>query len=206
MKAPEDWTRHFARRVLKERGTAALPDLAAWVQALDPADPDFEHHRLEALWAYETLDTVEPGLLTVCLNSPDPRVRAAAVRTTQHWLGKVDDPFGRLAARVVDENPRVRLEAVRALGHAPDPKAAEIALRALDRPVDRFLDYALWLTVRDTEPYWMAALREGKFDDGGDPRRLVFALESVGSPRRGQAPGRGPGGRQGRPGRGGSRP
>ena len=182
LKAPEDWTRHFAKRVLKERGTSVLPALAAWIKGLDPADPEFEHRRLEGLWTYESLDVVEPDLLTAVLNSPDPRARAAAVRVTQHWLGRVDDPFGRLAARVVDENPRVRLEAVRALGHAPESRAAEIALRALDRPVDKFLDYALWLTSRDLEPFWMPALREGRFDYGGDARRLVFALNAVGSP------------------------
>jgi putative heme-binding domain-containing protein len=179
LKAPEDWTRHFAKRVLKERGSSVVPALAAWVKNLDPADPEFEHHRLEALWTYESLGVVEPDLLTLELNSPDFRVRAAAVRVTQHWLGLVDDPFGRLAARVIDEHPRVRLEAVRALGHAPESRAAEIALRALDRPVDKFLDYALWLTVRDLQNYWMASLREGKFDDGGDARRLVFALKAV---------------------------
>ena len=182
LKAPEDWTRHFAKRVLKERGTAVVPALAAWVKGLDPVDPEVEHHRLEGLWAYESLDVVEPELLTRLLNSPDPRARAAAVRVTQHWLGKIDDPFGRLAARVVDENPRVRLEAVRALGHAPESRAAEIALRALDRPVDKFLDYALWLTIRDLEAFWLPSLREGKFDPGGDARRLVFALNAVGSP------------------------
>ncbi len=181
LKDPEDWTRHFAKRVLKERGPSVVPELAAWIKGLDPSDPEIEHHRLEGLWTYESLDVVEPNLLTLLLNSPDPRVRAAAVRVTQNWLGKIDDPFGRLAARVVDENPRVRLEAVRALGHAPESRAAEVALRALDRPVDKFLDYALWLTSRDLEPYWMPALREGKFDYGGDARRLVFALNAVGS-------------------------
>jgi putative heme-binding domain-containing protein len=182
LKAPEDWTRHFAKRVLKERGSAVVPALAAWVKNLDPADPEFEHHRLEGLWTYESLGVVEPALLTLTLNSPDFRVRAAAVRVTQHWLGQIDDPFGRLASRVVDEHPRVRLEAVRALGHAPESRAAEIALRALDRPVDKFIDYALWLTVRDLESYWMSSLREGKFDDGGDARRLIFALKAVESP------------------------
>jgi len=182
LKAPEDWTRHFAKRVLKERGKSVVPALAAWIQGLDPADPEFEHHRLEGLWTYESLDVMEPDLLTRLLNSPDPRARAAAVRVTQHWLGKVDDPFGRLASRVVDEHPRVRLEAVRALGHAPESRAAEIALRAMDRPVDKFLDYALWQTMRDLEPFWLGALREGRFDYGGDTRRLVFALDAVGSP------------------------
>jgi putative heme-binding domain-containing protein len=181
LKDPEDWTRHFAKRVLKERGPTVVPALAAWVKGLDPGDPEVEHHRLEGLWTYESLNVVEPELLTQLLNSPDPRARAAAVRVTQNWLGRIDDPFGRLAARVVDENPRVRLEAVRALGHAPESRAAEVALRALDRPVDKFLDYALWTTIRDLEPYWMPALREGKFDYGGDARRLVFALNAVGS-------------------------
>ncbi len=182
LKAPEDWTRHFAKRVLKERGPSVIPALAAWLKGLDPNDPEVEHHKLEALWAYESLDVVEPDLLTAVLNSPDPRARAAAVRVIQHWLGRIDDPFGRLAARVIDEHPRVRLEAVRALGHAPESRGAEIALRALDRPVDKFLDYALWLTIRDLEPYWMPSLREGRFDYGGDARRLVFALNAVGSP------------------------
>jgi len=182
LKAPEDWTRHFAKRVLKERGPSVVPALAAWVAGLDRADPESEHHRLEGLWVYQSLDVVEPGLLDRVLNSPEPRARAAAVRVTQHWLARLDDPFGRLASRVTDEHPRVRLEAVRALGHAPESRAAAIALRALDRPVDKFLDYALWLTARDLEPFWMPALREGRFDTGGDARRLVFAMEAVGSP------------------------
>ena len=183
LKAPEDWTRHFAKRVLKERGASeVVPALAAWVEKLGSGDPESEHHRLEALWTYESLNVVEPALLDRVLNSPDPRARAAAVRVAQDWLGRLDDPFGRLAPRVVDEHPRVRLEAVRALAHAPESRSAEIALRALDRPVDKFLDYALWLTSRELEPFWMPALREGKFDTGGDARRLVFALESVGSP------------------------
>src|SRR5207248_2109755 len=39
LKAPEDWTRHRARRLLKEHGTAVVPVLAAWVEGLDPKDP-----------------------------------------------------------------------------------------------------------------------------------------------------------------------
>ncbi len=182
LKAPEDWTRHFAKRVLKERGKSVLPELAAWVAKLDPADPEAEHRRLEGLWVYEGLDVVEPALLSRLLDSPDPRARAAAVRVLSHWLGRVDDPFGRLARRVVDEAPRVRLEAVRALARAPESRSAEIALRALDRPVDRFLDYALWLTIRELEPFWMPAFRAGRFDDGGDTHRLIFALDAVKSP------------------------
>ena len=81
LKAPEDWTRHQARRVLKERGPGAVvPALAAWVKGLDAHDPDFEHHRLEALWTYQALDVVEPELLGRLLDARDPSVRAAATR------------------------------------------------------------------------------------------------------------------------------
>jgi len=182
LKAPEDWTRHFARRVLKERGATVVPDLAAWVKAIDPSDPEAEHHRLEALWTYQSLDVPEPDLLAALLGSADFRARAAAVRVARHWKDRLRDPLALLAPRATDDHPRVRLEAVRALAQIPEVASAEVAFRALDRPVDRFLDYALWLTARDLQDAWLPALRAGKFDDGGSPRRLVFALSAVGSP------------------------
>src|SRR5437764_5393608 len=52
LKAPEDWTRHFAKRVLKERGKEVLPALAAWVAHLEPSEPGYEHQLLEGLWVY----------------------------------------------------------------------------------------------------------------------------------------------------------
>jgi putative heme-binding domain-containing protein len=181
LKAPEDWTRHQARRVLKERGASeVVPSLAAWVKAIDNADPDAEHQRLEALWMYQALDVVEPDLLGRLLRSTDPRVRTAATRVVRHWHNRLSDPTGLLAVQVGDDHPRVRLEAVRALGHLPTARAAEVALRALDRPVDRFLDYALWLTARDLQPYWLPEVRAGKLNFG-NASHLVFALEAVGS-------------------------
>src|SRR5205823_1347566 len=55
LKAPEDWTRQQAKRVLKERGAReVLPVLAKWVEKLDRADSEYEHHLLEALWTYQS--------------------------------------------------------------------------------------------------------------------------------------------------------
>ena len=48
-----------------------------------------------------------------------------------------------LTTLVADANPRVRLEAVRALGKLGTARAAELALTILDQPMDAFLDYAL---------------------------------------------------------------
>src|SRR4030095_14961800 len=119
-------------------------DLGAWTKRQTT-----ERAQLEALWMYEAVDRVEPVLLAGLLEARDPRVRAAAVRVLAFWQerrptsapdnakawqgwspaplplpNRQEIPTERalelLAARVVDEHPRVRLEAVRALARIPD--------------------------------------------------------------------------------------
>jgi putative heme-binding domain-containing protein len=176
LKAPEGWTRQNAKRVLKERGAKdVLLALKAWA----PKQTD-EHDLLEALWVYQSLDTPEPALLATLLNAKDYRVRAAAVRVLGAWHERLSNAQELLAARVADDAPRVRMEAVRSLSALKTPRAAELAMTALDRPTDKVLDYALWLTAKELEPQWLPAFRDGKLDFGGNPRHLSFALESVG--------------------------
>ncbi len=183
LRSPEDWTRQQARRVLKERGAPAVAAaLATWVGGFDATSPAAELTRLEGLWIYQGLDIVEPKLLASLLNASDPRVRAAAVRVLAHWHARLDDPLALLEKRVVDDHPRVRLEAVRALGRISGTESARLALRALDRPMDRFLDYALWLTARDLQAGWLPALGAGGFDFGGKAGHLLFALQAVNTP------------------------
>src|SRR5690606_34253068 len=122
--------------------------------------PDFEHMRLEILWTYQTLDEVNQPLLDVLLVSTDYHVRAAAVRVLSQWKSRLNDEaayVSRLAARIVDEHPRVRLEAVRALARVETAQAADIAMQAFDQPKDRFVEYALWTTMRDLKDQWLAA-------------------------------------------------
>jgi hypothetical protein len=63
----------------------------------------------------------------------------------------VSDPLEMLRKQVNDENPRVRLEAIRALsffdGDAA-PKAQEIALESLIHPQDDYLEYILNETTK----------------------------------------------------------
>ncbi len=180
LKAPEDWTRQHAKRVLKERGAKeVVPALASWVKGLDG---DSEHARLEALWTYQSLDVVAPELLARLLESSDPRIRAAACRVVHYWQNRLSDPIALLAPRVVDEHPRVRLEAVRSLAQVPSARAAEVAMRALDRPVDRFLDYALWSTARDLQNQWLPEVAAGRPALGDNASHLVYALGAVGTP------------------------
>jgi len=175
LKAPEDWTRHHARLVLKERGAAVLPELQAWA-----AKQEQETSRLEALWTYQALDVVEPKLLAALLQARDSRIRAAAVRVVSAWHDRLSKPLEMLAPRVADEHPQVRLEAVRALGQIPDERAAEVALKVLDKPTDKYLEYSLWLTLRELAPHWLPALQAGRFM-AGDSRHLLFALQAADS-------------------------
>src|SRR5262249_16400869 len=129
LKSPEQWTRQQARRVLQERGASEVtPALTAWVAALDRRDPEAEDHRLGALWSFEALGRLETALLVELLHSPDARVRAAAVRVVPQWKHRLDDPVTLLGERAVDEHPRVRLEAVRALAEFRGARSAELAL------------------------------------------------------------------------------
>lgn len=181
-RAPEMFTRRHARRVLKERGAeAVMPELERWVAGLDPQAGGYELARLEGLWSYQALDVAQPELLTAVLRSPEAKARAAAVRIIPLWADRLKNPLALLAERVVDEHPQVRLEAVRALAAFPTTRSVELAMQALDRPVDKNLDYALWMTARDLQPVWLPALQAGEFNFGGNIRHLTFALQAAGS-------------------------
>ncbi|HEX4147051.1 MAG TPA: PVC-type heme-binding CxxCH protein [Pirellulales bacterium] len=179
LESPESWTRQFAKRVLKERGDGVLPDVAVWLAELDPHHPDREHRLLEGLWVYQALNVVEPALLNRVLAANDPHARAAAVRVLGAWHAQVPDALAALESRVADEHPRVRLEAVVALTRIGSAKATQVAMRALDKPMDRFLEHALYLAAHNTQAAWLPALEQKEIDFDGDPRHLAFALEAA---------------------------
>ncbi len=182
LKAPEGWTRDQAKRVLKERGAKeVLPVLADWVKQLDPQVAEFEHHRLEALWTYQSLDVVNPELIATLAGSANYNVRAAVSRVIGQWQGRLPTALSLLTQLVSDENPRVRLEAVRALALIPSAKSAEVALQALDRPVDQFLDFAIWQAARDLQPQWLSAVQSGEIMFDHNVRHLAFAIQASGS-------------------------
>ncbi len=183
LKAPEAYTRMQAKRVLAERDVKeVLPALATWVKGLSAKDAQVEHHRLEGLWTYQTLDVVEPGLLSQLLRAKEPGARAAAVRVVSQWHDRLDNPVELLSAAIADDNARVRLEAVRALAQIQSPRAFEIAAQVLDKPMDPFLDYALSRTAEDLQPLWAPALQAGQITFGGQRKQLEYAMQAARSP------------------------
>ncbi|MDZ4857572.1 MAG: PVC-type heme-binding CxxCH protein [Candidatus Hydrogenedentes bacterium] len=182
LKSEEEWVRMFARLELKTHDKEAVrAETRAWAAALDPGIPSFEHNRLEALWAFQTIDAPEPALLGACFASPDHHARAAAVRVYTHWNDRLPEknaletliPFTR------DAHAQVRLEAVRALGLLASPEAADAAITVLDASMDDFLDHALWLTLRELAPAWLPEIDKDNLAFSLDPERLLFALQAV---------------------------
>src|SRR5439155_11773582 len=78
-----------------------------------------------------------------------------------------------------DDSPRVRLEALRVLAKIPSVKSAELALSVLDKPMDPFLDYALWLTINDLADPWIAAIKSGEWKVADHEKQLQYGLEAI---------------------------
>jgi putative heme-binding domain-containing protein len=163
-----------ARRVLAERGRAIHADLDRWT-----AKQTSEKALLQALWMNEAINEVEPRLLERVLEAKDGRIRAAAVRVACEWTPRLKNPVEILAVRMKDSNPRVRLEAMRALATIPSARSAELVLGEVDKPMDRFLDYAAWLSINDLARPWTSAVKTGQWKTEGREKQLEFALKAI---------------------------
>ncbi len=165
---------------MRERPAAALfPAVEQWMAGLDSADPEYEHHLLEALWVHEHHDRVNVALLKQLLAAKEFRARAAAVRVLQHWFDRVDGAMGLLAQAVKDAEPRVRLEAVRALSFVPTAEAASVALQVLAHPMDYYLHYVLDSTMSTLEPVWKPVLTTGGAFASDNAAGLSYVLDRL---------------------------
>lgn len=189
--SPEASTRIWAKRCLRLRPLEEVklslrgdverllsqkiqPDAVAAVEAREQA-------LLERLWAGLNVEWLDESLLDRLLQSTVPSARAAAVRVASDFLHRSQpNRFEEICRRAVtDEHPQVRLEGVCATRRINGLSGASIALRALERPVDSSLDFALWKTLRDLSAEWLPAAQTGAFDFGNDPARLTYALKAV---------------------------
>lgn len=80
-----------------------------------------------------------------------------------------------------DPHPRVRLEAMRALGRIHSARSAELALEAAVRAPegDQYYDYAAWLTVNDLARPWTAAIANGEWKTEGNEAQLAWGLKAI---------------------------
>jgi putative membrane-bound dehydrogenase-like protein len=183
LKAYEDRTRYLARLALREQpATAVMPALEKWVAGLDPKDPDYQHHLVEALWVSQHHDVVNQALLNRVLQSDEFRARSAGIRVLHYWFDRVDDGMSILKRMVNDPAPRVRLEAVVALSFIPTPESADTALKALDHPMDDYLKYALESTMTTLEKCWKPTLTSARPVGADNPKSKAYLAERLAAP------------------------
>jgi hypothetical protein len=154
LKEPEDRVRYRAKIELSARETKdVMAAVQAWTDRLDPKDPQYEHHMMEALWVHQWHNRVNEKLLGRMLRSNEPWARAAATRVLCYWRDRVAGPLALLKVQANDQHPAVRLEAVRAASFFQSSEAAAVALESLNHPPDRFLEYALDQAMNTLKPF-----------------------------------------------------
>ncbi|NHE58849.1 dehydrogenase [Cyclobacterium sp. GBPx2] len=179
LKAAENNTRLQAKLLLKSKDKEkVVSTLNAFTRGLDSNGANKEHHLLEALWTFQAIGEVNEQLLKDLLNAKQAGARAAAVRVLSHWMEHIPGSLAFLEKAVADNDPNVRLEALIALGKINSPEAAKMALNVLDQPMNEFLDFALWQSVRELKDFWMPRLLSEKsyFES---PEKTVFALSAL---------------------------
>ncbi|HTD66713.1 MAG TPA: HEAT repeat domain-containing protein, partial [Candidatus Limnocylindria bacterium] len=191
LKSPDRWTRHFAKRVLAEKPTeqvvAALKNWMVAPVALRPdrlaarGDPPSEHALKEALGVYQSHEVVAPELLGPLCAAKDANARAYAASVVGAWAGKVPNALDLLRPLVVDDNARVRLQAIVACTYVTNSHAMEVVASAADFPTDKFLDLALKQAVFALKPYWLPALRTGQLNFEGKPARISMLVRADGT-------------------------
>jgi putative heme-binding domain-containing protein len=193
LQSPEEWIRLHAKLQLKKQDPMRVRKaLDTWLAKRQPDAEGYWHDRLEGLWVLQCLNTIDIDYLVALVSSPDHRVRAACLRVASQWLedsrlqtavnagpGDQEKLKRLLQQGVLDEHPRVRLEAVRAWARIPSADSAGQALRVLDQPMDRFLDFALWQTMRDLRSQWLPGVVSGEIAIDQQIPHWVFAMRAV---------------------------
>lgn len=183
LQEPEDGVRELAKIELSKHDSAkVIAATKKWVASLDQKHPDYAHHLTEALWVHQWHNVVDIALLKQVLASPDHRARAAAGRVLCYWRDRVPDALPLFRTLAGDDHPRPRLEAVRAASFYRSAEAADVALAALKKPTDYYIDYTLKETLRQLEPQWRKAIAEGQAIATDNPAGINRLIGSVSTP------------------------
>jgi putative heme-binding domain-containing protein len=184
LKADENWVRLMAKQTLKSREVSqVMSAIDKWLSTLDTQHPDYDHHRLEALWTVQTLGTINIDLLKSVLQSKIAGARSAAVRILYYWNEKVPDALDLLKTAVQDSDPGVRREVITALSQFTSVEAFETALLAYEENMDDSYSFALRQTCLILSKYWLPSLRTDDLKPQGNHAALIFALKATEDPR-----------------------
>ena len=144
LKRPEYRYRYWAKREIREMEPILVKKaLDQWVKNLDPNDPRFRHHQVEALWTYRNVEQSNIKLLAELLQCENHNARAAATRQLRHWHSLTNRGDDLLLKAARDENGLVRLEAAIACSYIGTKNAFEALKVVSSKPNDKHLSYAI---------------------------------------------------------------
>ena len=125
----------------------------------------------------------------------DARWRAVGARHAGEWLTRPVHNYDSdcegvgsssvlqsdaLPKLIADPNPRVRLEAMRALARIPNARSAELILdAAMKNNGDVFLNHAAWLSINELAKPWTDAIASGAWKAEGREAQLDFGLKAL---------------------------
>ena len=174
LKKAEYRYRYWSKRELREREPALVRrELATWIKELNPADPRYRHHQIEALWTYRWLgeadiahislpeknrehgvvdvahqaddiqESVAIQLLRELLACEDRHARAAATQQLRYWHPQLKDSAELLKKSAKDLNGIVRMEAAIAATYFGTQEAFDAIREVLKQPKGGALEYAI---------------------------------------------------------------
>jgi putative heme-binding domain-containing protein len=177
--SPENGTRYRARLELSGRNTnEVLSEMTAWAKRLDVKNPRDAQALLEGLWVLEEHRRPNREWIERVLQSSEPRVRAAAIRTLGHWAGKIQNWEPILVSAARDDSALVRAEAVKSAvdlgGDAALEAIFEASIRTLDPEMESVLRFAKQRTQTDSK-LKSAIAKQEKLSDAATAYALQYA-------------------------------
>ena len=126
---PDAWWRDAAQQEMVERGGAeAVPSLKKIA-----VEGRTQAARVAALWTLDGLAATTPELLRAALGDPSAKIRSAAVRLHERWLGgpEEDKIVLQLAPMTMDPEPEVIVQLALSLGQGQTEGALDLMERIL---------------------------------------------------------------------------
>ena len=157
LKRKEYRYRYWAKRELREKNPkTAKREIDKWVEKLNPQDPRYRNHQLEAVWAYRNLDLTNIPLLKELLNSDNHYARAAATKQLRYWHEKTKSGDILLEKAAKDPSGLVRMEAAIACSYIGTKKAFNILKKMNELPNQKHLSYAIITSLgsHKMRKYW----------------------------------------------------
>jgi plastocyanin len=144
LKRKEYRYRYWAKRELREKNPKiAKREIDKWVEKLNPQDPRYRNHQLEAIWAYRNLELSNITLLKELLRCGNHNARAAAVKQLRYWYGETKEGNKLLEQAAKDPNGLVRMEAAIACSYIGTKEAFNILRQINELPNEKHLNYAI---------------------------------------------------------------